>query len=354
MNLRQLVERVDRPFATQPQVARYFPAASIEDARRRLARSIERGDGPGVVMGGAGIGKSLLLQVLAAQYREKFDVVLLACAQLCTRRALLQAIHFELGLDYRRRDEGELRLSLLDTLLSGDESTQGLLLLVDESQALAVHLLEELRLLTNLSRGGVPRVRLVLAGLPSLEEKLTSPELQSFSQRLSARCYLAPLTRAETAQYVRAQLAVSHVDADQLFVPPAIESVFTATDGVPRLVNQLCDRALVMTDANGLEKTDAAVIQAAWADLQQLPSAWEPPTSSTAPAATSNVVEFGSLAEPPAVCQPSSDLEEMTELDDEPAPVVVEAKPAAVSSAPRPPASPPAGSACAAARGRCG
>ena len=78
MNLRQLVERGDRPFAAQPQVARYFPAASIEDARRRLARSIERGDGPGVAIGGAGIGKSLLLQVLAAQYREKFDVVLLA------------------------------------------------------------------------------------------------------------------------------------------------------------------------------------------------------------------------------------------------------------------------------------
>ena len=177
MNLRQLVERGDRPFATQPQVARYFPAASVEDARRRLARSIERGDGPGVVIGGAGIGKSLLLQVLAAQYREKFDVVLLACAQLCTRRALLQAIHFELGLDYRRRDEGELRLSLLDTLLSGDETTQGLLLLVDEAQALAVHLLEELRLLTNLSRGGAPRVRLVMAGLPCAGRKTGEPGL---------------------------------------------------------------------------------------------------------------------------------------------------------------------------------
>ena len=222
MNLRQLVERGDRPFATQPQVGRYFPAASVEDARRRLARSIERGDGPGVVIGAAGIGKSLLLQVLAAQYREQFDVVLLACAQLCTRRALLQAIHFELGLDYRRRDEGELRLSLLDTLLSGDEATQGLLLLVDEAQALAVHLLEELRLLTNLSRGGVPRVRLVMAGLPALEEKFASPELQSFSQRLAARCYLAPLTRAETAQYIRAQLAASHADADRLFAAACV------------------------------------------------------------------------------------------------------------------------------------
>ncbi len=276
MNLRQLVERSDRPFASQPQVGRYFPAASVEDARQRLCRSIERGDGPGVAIGAAGIGKSLLLQVLAAQYREKFDVVLLASAQLCTRRALLQAIHFELGLDYRRRDEGELRLSLLDTLLSGDEATQGLLLLVDEAQALAVHLLEELRLLTNLSRGGTPRVRLVIAGLPALEEKLASPELQSFSQRLAARCYLASLTRAETAQYVRAQLAASKVEADRLFAPAAYDALFTASDGVPRVVNQVCDRALQLADAQRLDKVDAGVIQAAWADLQQLPTAWEP------------------------------------------------------------------------------
>lgn len=299
MNLRQLVERSDRPFAAQPQVARYFPAASMEDARRRLARSIERGDGPGVAIGGAGIGKSLLLQVLAAQYREKFDVVLLACAQLCTRRALLQAIHFELGLDYRRRDEGELRLSLLDTLLSGDEHTEGLLLLVDEAQALPTHLLEELRLLTNLSRGGVPRVRLVMAGLPSLEEKLASSELQAFSQRLTSRCYLTPLTRAETSQYIRAQLAAAQVDADRLFASAALDAVFTATDGIPRLVNQVCDRALVMADARRLEKIDASTIQAAWADLQQLPGGWETSPSAETTATQASVIEFGALSEQP-------------------------------------------------------
>jgi type II secretory pathway predicted ATPase ExeA len=337
MNLRQLVERGDRPFATQPQVGRYFPAASIEDARRRLARTIERGDGPGVILGGAGIGKSLLLQALAAQYREKFDVVLLACSQLCTRRALLQAIHFELGLDYHRRDEGELRLSLLDTLLSSDDATQGLLLLVDEGQALAIHLLEELRLLTNLSRGGSPRVRLVMAGLPALEEKLAGPELQSFSQRLSARCYLAPFTRAETAQYVRAQLAASHADADQFFAPPAFDSIFTATDGVPRLVNQICDRALEFADAKNLEKIDAAVIQAAWADLQQLPTSWEPPrASASSSSASSNVVEFGSLSAAPAAVEPPKVRESKVEPAQEAAPAPVAEKTKVIASAPTP------------------
>jgi type II secretory pathway predicted ATPase ExeA len=340
MNLRQLlersdrvVERSDRPFASLPQVGRYFPAASMEDARQRLARSIERGEGPGMVLGAAGIGKSLLLQVLGAQFRERFDVVLLACAQLCTRRALLQAIHFELGLDYRRRDEGELRLSLMDTLLSGDAATQGLLLLVDESQALANHLLEELRLLTNLSRGGLPRVRLVMAGLPSLEEKLTSPELQSFSQRLSARCYLTAFSRTETSQYIRAQLAASQADPDQIFATAALESVFTATDGVPRLVNQLCDRALTFANTHRLERIDGDVVQAAWADLQQMPSAWQPPrptvTSNKAQPSgdvASSVVEFGSLEDRPTPCRATvaapivSLHDELTELDEEPLP----------------------------------
>jgi hypothetical protein len=98
LNLRQLIERGERPFPSHPQVNRYFPAAAIENARRRVIRALDRGDGPALVIGGAGTGKSLFLQVLAAQFSQRFDVVLLACARLCTRRALLQAILFEHGL----------------------------------------------------------------------------------------------------------------------------------------------------------------------------------------------------------------------------------------------------------------
>jgi len=102
-SLRQLVESGERPFPSHPQVDRYFAATSIEDARKRLCRAIDRGDGPGLVIGSAGMGKSLLLQALAAQFHQRFDVVLLGCSRICTRRALLQAILFELGLPHRLR-----------------------------------------------------------------------------------------------------------------------------------------------------------------------------------------------------------------------------------------------------------
>jgi type II secretory pathway predicted ATPase ExeA len=295
MNLQQLFERTDRPFLSHPQVGRYFPAASIEDARRRLARTIERGEGPGVVIGGAGTGKSMLLQILAAQYHERFDVVLLACAQMHTRRGLLQAIHFELGLDHYQRDEGELRLSLLDHLLSTDQSAQGLLLLVDEAQSLPIQLIEEIRVIGNLARNGAPRVRVVLAGLPSLEERLASPELDSFNQRLTARCCLAPFARAETAQYAQAQIAVCGADPQQFFSPEAWGALFEATDGVPRLINQLSDRAMSLAVDDKLSYIDGATMRRAWADLQQLPTSPESLSESASTAVVSDSIEFGSL-----------------------------------------------------------
>jgi type II secretory pathway predicted ATPase ExeA len=318
---RRLLGQSERVFPAHPHVARYFPAAATENARRRLMRSIERGDGPGLIIGAPGTGKSLLLQVLAAQYQERFDVLLLACARICTRRALLQTLLFELGLPYRERDEGQLRLRLLDHLLSSEDCPTGLLLLVDEAQSLSVALLEELRVMTNLVRGGAPRVRLVLAGLPALEESFASPELESLSQRLTARCYLSPFNRVETSQFVRAQMAASEAKGDELFASEALDAVFEATDGVPRLVNQLCDRTLAVADAENCSRIDRQVVQTAWSDLQQLPSPWEVSTAVAAAApARESVVEFGGLNvdafdDPePTELDPSDELVEVQEV----------------------------------------
>jgi type II secretory pathway predicted ATPase ExeA len=304
MNIRQLLEQDHRPFASYPRVDRYFPAAAIEDARTRLNRSIQRGDGPGLVIGSAGTGKSLLLQALAAQYHDRFDVVLLACSQICTRRALLQAILFELGLPHRQRDEGEVRLALLDQLLSDEQGPEGLLLLVDEAQSLSIALLEELRMMTNLVRGGMPRVRLVLAGAPALEEAFAAPELESFSQRLAARCYLSPFGRDETIQYIRAQLAASGAEPDVVFAPDAWDAVVEATDGVPRLVNQLCDRALLAAGDKDCPHVDRQIVRAAWADLQQLPTPWDTPAASAPD--KGGTLEFGSLTSGAADARPAT------------------------------------------------
>ena len=242
---------MNRPFAAAPDASRYFPSAVAEDARQRISRAVARGEGPALLIGAAGMGKSLLLEVLTEQFRELREVVPLDGGQICTRRALLQTILFQLDQPYRDMDEGELRLSLLDYLEPANEPSRRLLLLVDEADSLPVRLLEELRVLANVARRGENLVSLVLAGSPNLEEQFADPQLTGFSQRLSTRCYLAAMGREETFQYVRAQVAATSMDPDALFTHDGLEAIFTATDGVPRLVNQLGDQLVWMAHETG-------------------------------------------------------------------------------------------------------
>ncbi|HEY2760183.1 MAG TPA: AAA family ATPase, partial [Pirellulales bacterium] len=254
-------------------------------------------------------GKSLLCQVLVEQFRRSLQVALLASGQLCTRRALLQAILFELGLPFRGMEEGDLRLSLVDHLsprsklsIAGSQgqtlpsADTALLLIVDEAHTLPLRLLEELRLITNLVRNGQPRVRLVLAGAPQLEERFASPKLESFNQRVAARCYLEVLDRQQTAEYIRHQIEQCGGQTDAIFTTDAFEAIAQATDGIPRLINQVCDHVLLLAYAGGERQITAAGIEEAWADLQQLPA----PSNIAADSGSldvedKGVVEFGSL-----------------------------------------------------------
>jgi len=307
-----------RPFVSVPHVECYFPTGAIESARTILTRCIQRGEGPGLVIGPTGTGKTLLCLLLAEQFRRSFQVAMLAGGGLSTRRALFQAILYELGRPYRGMDEGELRLAVVDYLTSGDGSSHGMVLLVDEAHTLPLRLLDEIRLLSNLARGGQPLVRLVLAGSPVLEERFASPKLDSFNQRLSARCYLESLNGTETREYIQAQIRLAMAsDADnfnkirltgasdaEIFGEVACQSVFQATGGVPRLVNQLCDHALLLAHVAGRRWVEAAEVEEAWADLQQLPTPWN--AESADRPSDGGVIEFGSLDDSNEAAEPAS------------------------------------------------
>lgn len=295
-----------RPFAAVPRVDHYFPAATSESARTTLARCIERAEGTGLLIGPSGTGKTLLCQVLAVSFATSFQVVLLTGGHLSNRRALLQAILYELGQPYRDMDEGELRLALVDHLTLSEECDRGVVLLVDEAHSLPLRLLDEIRMLTNLIRQGQPAVRLVLAGGRGLEERFASPKLESFSQRVAARCYLESIDRSETQQYIHARIAATGGNAPQIFPVESCQSVHKATDGVPRLINQVCDHVMLLAYTAGRRQIEPSNVEEAWADLQQLPTPWNEPARSAA----SGVVEFGRLDdEPDGQARPSEAVE---------------------------------------------
>lgn len=281
-----------RPFVAAPLASSYFAAESTEAARQTLTRSIDRAEGPGLIIGPTGTGKTLLCRVLADRFQESFQVAMLSSTRILTRKALLQNILFELGQDYRGLEEGELRLSLLDYLQPTDDCPNGILLIVDEAHSLPLRLLEEIRMITNLVRDGQPRVRLVMAGSSKLEEKFASPKLESFNQRVAARCYLESFSREETFDYVLSRVSAAGGNAESIFSDDALRSVYQATDGIPRLINQVCDHALVMAFAGGRQQIDGAGIEEAWADLQQLPGPWN---EISAVESTETTIEFGQL-----------------------------------------------------------
>ena len=288
----------DRPFASVPRADWYFPGKTIEVARNTLVRCIDRTEGVGIVVGPSGTGKTLLVQALAEQFRESLNVVLLSSGRLSTRRALFQVILFGLGQPYRGMDEGELRLAMVDYLTFREERPQGMLLLVDEAHTLPLRLLDEIRMITNLVADSQPRTRLVLAGNSALEERFASPKLESFSQRIVARCYLEPFGRDETEEYVRHQLEMAG-QTSEVFSCEACTAVSQATNGIPRLINQLCDHCLLLACAAGQKHVGREVVEEAWADLQQLPSPWNDCDG----ASEGGIIEFGGLLDEPEEIQ---------------------------------------------------
>jgi type II secretory pathway predicted ATPase ExeA len=248
----------------------YHPAAGIEAAVVGTERAIRRAEGVALVVGPPGTGKSLLLALVAERVRDDFDVALLSGARICTRRALWQAILAEIGEPYRGIDEAELRIALVERIRSLAATGSGLVLLVDEAQTLPTRLIEELRLLTNVPTP-LPAVHIVLAGSAKLEELIGLPRMESLAQRIAVRSYLEPLDHAETVAYLRTQTKAAGCDWEALFAPGCDDAVFAATDGVPRLINQLCDHALVLRGESPRPILPAD-IAAAWRDIQRLPA----------------------------------------------------------------------------------
>lgn len=288
-----------RPFASIPSPDQYFPAESIEFARSSLVRLVERQEGPAIVVGSVGSGKSLLCQTLAESFRHRCRCVILRNGRMRSRRSLLQVILHDLGLPFRDMEESELRLYLIDHLANKALCPSGILLLVDEADSLGLPLLDELRALTNLSSDGRPSVRLVLFGGPRLEERFAHPRLESFNQRLAGRFYLEPFQLEETAQYIVQQFLDCGGEPRQAFEDSGMEAIHQATGGIPRLINQLTDHSLLLVAAGRFSCVDRACVEEAWADLQQLPLPQPRHSDRVHQLLNTPVIEFGALADDP-------------------------------------------------------
>ena len=243
----------EKPFSLTPDPKFLYKSESHASAIDRLQYAFRRREGFVVMTGDIGTGKTTLCRAILRQL-DRRTLTALVLNPFVSEEDLLRLMLQDFGVvsreDVRRgRLAGvrkqELIATLNDFLLSLQPLGASALLIVDEAQNLPVQVLEQIRLLSNLETDKAKLLRIVLLGQPNLRDTLRAPALRQLDQRVSMRCHIKPLTRAETVGYVGHRLAVAGGLCRVSFSLQALHRIHALTGGIPRLINLLCDRALL-------------------------------------------------------------------------------------------------------------
>jgi general secretion pathway protein A len=250
------------PFEITPDPSFLFPTGRHNEALAALYYGVRRHKGFVVLTGEVGTGKTLLLRCLLQSLKQSSDV---AYAYVFNGRLspieFLQYIAGDLGLPGTSKNKGELLLQIAHYVISRSQKKMTTVLVVDEAHHLSEEILEEIRLLTNLETADQKLLQILLVGQPELDDKLDSPNLRQLKQRIALRSHLVPLDSDETKGYIqrRLQLAGSPGPA-ALFPPETIAAVFQHSQGLPRLINTICENALIAAYAKQMRSVSPEII----------------------------------------------------------------------------------------------
>jgi len=254
------------PFRQPPDLEFYFPVKQYESASAYLAYSILNSEGIVLLVGEDGVGKSLLIQKLMAQFDYASVVARVFQTQL-DDTGLLRAILVEFGQKAFGLDKVELLDQLNSFLIDSYVNSVQPVIIIDDAQHLDVRALIELRLLLGLETDKVAIPQIVLVGTRALEDKLQLPELSSLNSYIHLRKHLVPLGLEETSDYIRFRLAVAGGAEREIFLADAIESIHAHTKGIPRKINILCDTAMMCAFADECREINAGLIDTALLEL---------------------------------------------------------------------------------------
>ena len=292
-----------RPFQLTPDPRFYFESGTHRKALSYLGYGLAQGEGFIVITGEVGAGKS----TLAAHLMATVDRQRLTAAQIVTSaldgEELIHVSARAFGLEVAGHDKATA-LALIEAFLH-HEAREGrrCLLVVDESQNLSVEALEELRMLSNFQLGAHPLLQILLLGQPEFRTLLqTSPELEQLRQRVIASHHLDAMEPSEIGAYIEHRLACVGWQGNPAFDARVYADLAKATGGVPRRINQIVNRVLLMAAIEQRQSIDAALLQAVIADLAGDGGLNAKPAVSPVPASEAPVVELPSAQ--PVVAQP--------------------------------------------------
>ena len=232
------------PFDITPNPRFLFHSVKHREAFNHMIYGIRERKGFVQLTGEVGAGKTTLCRALLEQLDSNFSTALIL-NPVMDGNELMKAIATEFGLDVKGRDRMETMAVINDFLLRQVLAGKETVLIIDEAQNLTEDLLEQVRLISNLETDDRKLLQIVLMGQPELRDRLDSPRLKQLRQRITVRYHLRPLTRTEVGQYIQHRLALSGSNGAPAFTFGAIWRVFRYSGGIPRLVNAVCDKALL-------------------------------------------------------------------------------------------------------------
>jgi len=258
----------DQPFRLTPDPAYLFLGTKHREGFAHLLFAMREGSGFVAVTGEVGTGKTTLVRALLSETRNDNIAVSYIFNPVLSPTELLQTINSEFGLPSRATSKKQLTDTLNRFLLAQKADGGRAVVIVDEAQNLDREVLEQLRLLSNLETETEKLMQIILLGQPELRDVLDRPDLRQLSQRVAIRWHLDPLDRQETHKYVRHRLRVAGGD-EGIFEPKAIDVLFDHSAGIPRLINIIAHRALLVAFTNGRHTVGPDEIAAAAIELGQ-------------------------------------------------------------------------------------
>jgi general secretion pathway protein A len=256
------------PFNMSPDPSFLFRSSQHEEALANLIYGVQSRKGFIVLTGEVGTGKTTMLECL----RDFLNSQQIAFASLFNSRLTVdqffEMLSYDLDLRCNRRSKTEVLLTLNNILLERAAAGRTTVLIVDEAHNLDWDVLEEIRLLGNLENRRGKMLQIILAGQQELDRKLEAPEFRQLKQRIALRCALKGFDREETAAYINSRMARAGIRDQTAFSASLLDEIHRRSQGIPRLINSICDNLLLTAFAMETRKATLEMLDEVTADMR--------------------------------------------------------------------------------------
>jgi general secretion pathway protein A len=257
----------EKPFEITPNPEFLYLGENHKEALAHLTYAVKEKKGFTVITGEVGTGKTTLIQTLLSRLNGNTRTAFLFNPRLGSTD-FLHYICEDLGLKGRKSSKGQYLTQLHNFLITCYSQNENVVLIIDEAQNLDSKLLEEVRLLTNLETPTSKLLQVILMGQPELDDILNDPQFRQLKQRVSLRYHIQPLSKEETEEYIKKRLRAAGALNPYFFSLKAIDQIYKYSKGIPRLINVVCDNALLTGYAYDQKIIDKSVIREVIRELE--------------------------------------------------------------------------------------